>query len=744
VAHYSSRDLPTFYAISAFWAGQSGSLLLWGWLLALFAAVVVLQNRDRNRPLMPAVVGVLSGIELFFLVLMVFLSSPFQRLPSPLPDGHGLNPMLQNPGMIFHPPALYLGYVGFSVPFAFAIAALLTGRLDEGWIRTTRRWTLFSWFALTLGNLFGAQWAYVELGWGGYWAWDPVENASLIPWLTGTAFLHSVMIQEKRGMLKVWNVALIALTFALTIFGTFITRSGIISSVHSFGVSSLGPVFVVFLGVTVAGSIWLIYSRREMLRSRNQIEAILSREASFLFNNLLLVGMAFATFWGTVFPIVSEAVTGNKITVGPPFFNEVNLPIGLALLLLTGVCPLIAWRRSTGDNLRRNFLIPGGVGLLTGVGLLLLGVRDGYALLTFSLAAFVLTTIFLEFYRGARVRMRAAEEGAVRALTGLVGRNRRRYGGYIIHVGVALVFAGIAGSAFNRQVQARLKPGESAAVKDYTLTYERPVTFQERNKSVIAAEMTAYRNGQQVGRLVPEKAFYPQHGQPVSEVAIRSGFYEDLYVVLEGLDEEGTGTFQVFVNPLVGWLWAGGWMMALGTAVAIWPDRRRPRPSRLRAEESGPRREVAVASTAVALALALLLWAGPAGATPTVDEVAAGLACRCGCGMTAGNCTHDGCGSVTAIKKEVGEMLRAGRSKDEILAAFAAQYGDQALAAPPKRGFNLTAWILPFAAIGVGGLGLYAILSRWTSERRRPAERPVRPVDPKYAARLEQELKEFE
>jgi cytochrome c-type biogenesis protein CcmF len=355
VAQYTNRTLPMFYTISAVWAGQSGSLLLWAWLLCLFAAIVVWQNRRKNRKLLPYVLGTILFTAFFFFGLMVYATSPFARLPQPAADGNGLNPMLQNPGMVMHPPTLYLGYVGFTVPFAFALAALLANRLDAQWIRSTRRWTLFSWLFLTLGNLFGAKWAYVELGWGGYWAWDPVENASLMPWLTGTAFLHSVMIQEKRGMLKVWNLVLVILTFGLTIFGTFITRSGIISSVHSFGVSNLGPLFLIFLGAILLVALGLLWWRWPQLKSENQLEALVSRESSFLFNNLLLVGMAFAVFWGTIFPIISEAVRGVKITVGPPFFNQVNVPIGLALLALTGICPLIAWRKASERNLRRSF-----------------------------------------------------------------------------------------------------------------------------------------------------------------------------------------------------------------------------------------------------------------------------------------------------------------------------------------------------------------------------------------------------
>ncbi|NIR48235.1 heme lyase CcmF/NrfE family subunit, partial [candidate division KSB1 bacterium] len=455
VAHYSNRTLPMFYTISAVWAGQSGSLLLWAWLLTLFAAVVVWQNRYKNRELLPYVLGVILFTSFFFFGLMVYATSPFEPLPRPVVDGSGLNPMLQNVGMVMHPPTLYLGYVGFVVPFAFAIAAMITKNLDAQWIRSTRRWTLFSWLFLTLGNLFGAKWAYVELGWGGYWAWDPVENASLMPWLTGTAFLHSVMIQEKRGMLKVWNLVLIILTFALTIFGTFITRSGIISSVHSFGISNLGPLFLIFLGITLVGSFGLLWWRWPNLKSENRLDAVLSRESSFLFNNLFLVGMTFAVFWGTIFPIISEAVRGVKITVGAPFFNQVNVPIGLALLALTGICPLIAWRKASERNLHKSFTIPLSAGVLGANALFVLGVRSLYPLIAFSLAVFVMVTIILEFYRGANARAHSAQLIFVRAFWDLLMRNKRRYGGYIVHIGVVMIFVGITGSsAFQKEKAA--------------------------------------------------------------------------------------------------------------------------------------------------------------------------------------------------------------------------------------------------------------------------------------------------
>ncbi|MHB9090960.1 MAG: heme lyase CcmF/NrfE family subunit [Chloroflexota bacterium] len=389
VANYSSRDMDLIYKISAFWAGQEGSLLLWAWTLALFACLAVLQNRKRHQELMPYVQAVMMVNLAFIVGVLVFLADPFKVLPNVPADGQGLNPLLQNHGMFFHPTTLYLGYVGFTVPFAFAMAALIKGNLGDEWIRSTRRWTLVAWFFLTLGNLFGAQWAYVELGWGGYWGWDPVESASFMPWLTGTAYLHSVMVQQRRGMLKVWNLVLIIATYSLVLFGTFLTRSGILSSVHTFGQSEIGPLFLGFIGLTLAYSLGLLVDRLPQLRGEHELDSFVSRESSFLFNNLILVGAAFATFWGTVFPLISEAVRGVKITVGPPFFNQVNGPIFLALIVLMGICPLIGWRKASRDNLIRNFLYPLGAALLFTVAIYLLGIREGYALIAFGACAFV-------------------------------------------------------------------------------------------------------------------------------------------------------------------------------------------------------------------------------------------------------------------------------------------------------------------------------------------------------------------
>jgi cytochrome c-type biogenesis protein CcmF len=497
VSSYTNKGLPMLYTLSAFYAGQKGSLLFWGWILSMFSAVALFQNRKKNRQLMPHVLAVLMAVSFFFTFLMVFVTNPFETLNYVPLDGKGLNPLLQNPGMIFHPPTLLLGYVGFTIPFAFALAALISGHLGDVWIKTTRKWTIISWFFLTAGNLFGMEWAYVELGWGGYWAWDPVENASFMPWIVGTAYLHSVMIQEKRGMLKVWNIVLILLTFLLTIFGTFITRSGLIASVHSFGESTLGWFFLLFLVMTLLISLSLLIYRLPYLKSKNQLDSLFSRESSFLLNNLLFVGIAFAVFWGTLFPIISEAVRGIKITVGAPFYNVVVTPIGLALLLLTGICPLIAWRKTTLANFARKIVLI-------------------YPLTTLTFCIFVSTTLFLEFFNGTKTRHAAFDEGYPTAFWNLVAKNKRRYGGHIIHFGVVLIFMAFSASAFNLEKQVTLQPGESFEIKNYTLRYDGLSNYPTANRQKVVATLTLFNDRHKVGILSPEKSLYTGQDQPTT------------------------------------------------------------------------------------------------------------------------------------------------------------------------------------------------------------------------------------
>jgi cytochrome c-type biogenesis protein CcmF len=588
VANYSNRELDPFFKLSGLWAGQRGSLLFWAVLLAFFSAICVFLNRRRNREFMPYVVGILQGILAFFVVVLLFAAvNPFEQLGFTPVDGAGLNPQLQNYWMTIHPPVLYLGFTAFSIPFAFAVAALLTGRTDSRWIVLTRKWTLLSWFFLANGIVFGMRWAYEELGWGGYWFWDPVENASLLPWLTATAFVHSIMIQENRGMLKVWNMSLVVLTFLLTIFATFLTRSGLIESVHTFAQNtSIALIFLAFMGSILIASVVLIVYRLPVLRSENQIQSFLSRESAFLFNNLILLGAAFAVLWGTIFPLVSEAFTGEQISVGPPFFNRVNIPIGLVLLALTGIGPDIAWRRATRRNLKRNFAIPVAVGGLVAAVLWGLGARNGYALITFGISSFVLTIIGVEFWKGTRARARIEGEGFFSAILHLIGRNRRRWGGYIVHVGVVLIFTAFAGRAFEVEVRKTMNPGETVSVASpfghtYSLTYEGISSSREANFDRWAALLSIQKDGTAVGAMTTERRFYRVNQQMVTEVGIRSTMVEDLYVILADVEDfEGIVAndpdaqrivAQVMVNPLVGWIWYGGVILTIGSLIALWP-----------------------------------------------------------------------------------------------------------------------------------------------------------------------------
>src|SRR5881394_2097422 len=490
VAH-SNRDLSTFYKIAALWSGQEGSLLFWSFLLAVYVLSVLVTYRNKNGELMPYVGVVMAGVQIFFLTLNNFVASPFKVLASPgadgvmnyvaRADGSGLNPLLQYPEKVIHPPNLYSGYTGFTIPFAFALGALLARYPGEKWIHLTRKWTMIAWMFQSMGILLGAHWAYAVLGWGGYWGWDPVENASFLPWLTGTAFLHSVMMQEKRGMMKVWNVWLVFITFMLCILGTLLTRSGVVSSVHAFAQSNIGSWFVGFLSVVLATCLYAYFKNRDYLKSENQLDSIVSRESSFLFNNLVLLVACVAVLSGTLFPVFSEWFTGSRISVGAPFFNKVNIPLGLLLLFLTGVGPLLAWRKTSGESLRRNFAIPTAVGV-GGAGLvILLGARDFYAIVCYMLSAFVVATIAMEFYRGAKViRARSGASYPACAID-LTMRNTRRYGGYIIHMGMVFVFIGLGGAAFNRDVQKAMQVGQTMEIGPYTLMLQEVETKPERN-----------------------------------------------------------------------------------------------------------------------------------------------------------------------------------------------------------------------------------------------------------------------
>jgi cytochrome c-type biogenesis protein CcmF len=627
VATHSSTTTPTFYRAAAAWSSQEGSLLLWVLLLSLWSSLVLFLVRRRLRDVAPYATAVLLGFGAFFTGLLVFTATPFHTVATAPPEGTGLNPLLRHPSMMIHPPMLYSGYTLWAVPFAFAIGALVVRRVDADWIRATRRFALAAWFFLGVGILLGARWSYAELGWGGYWAWDPVENASLLPWLTGTAFLHSVMVQEKRGMLKVWNVSLILATGTLAILGTFLVRSGILDSIHAFGASTLGVPFVSLIGAMIAGSIYLVVSRRAVLRSEHRLDSLLSREAAFLGNNLVLVGLAFVVFWGTFFPLISEALTGTKAAVGPPWFNRYTVPLALVLVLLSGIGPVIAWRRATLANARRNFRWPVVAAAATLGILLAAGVTgSATALAMFVFGAFVVTVIGQEFARGVSARRAMTSEGPARALVSLVQRNRRRYGGYTVHVGMAVLFVGVAAStAFQHARDVRLSPKQTASVGGYQVTYVRATARPDyRGKRLervaLGADLDVRKHGHLVARLHTERGYYPSaapfasgslvqgifEGDATSEVGMRAGLTRDLWTAIQPdpeylgkvIDATASKTagqpaakqldvvgrllavyrqgafpaqFRLISSPLVTWIWLGGLIVFAGGLIALWP-----------------------------------------------------------------------------------------------------------------------------------------------------------------------------
>ena len=630
VATHSSTTTPLFYKLTAVWSSQEGSLLLWALLLSLWSSAILFLTRNRLREVAPYATAVLLGFGAFFVGIMVFLESPFASLAAPPAEGAGLNPLLRHPSMMIHPPMLYSGYTLFAVPFAFAIGALVTRRLGSEWIRSTRPFTLAAWLFLGFGIMLGARWSYMELGWGGYWAWDPVENASLMPWLTGTAFLHSVMIQEKRGMLKVWNVSLVLATGVLAILGTFLVRSGILESIHAFGASTLGIPFLVLIVTMIGGSIALVMSRAESLRSEHRLDSLLSREAAFLLNNLVLVALCFVVFWGTFFPLISEAVTGEEASVGPPWFDRYITPLALLLVLLAGIGPLIAWRRATAANLRRSFAFPVATGTACAVALVAAGVTGSVpALLMFAFGAFVLGTVSQELWRGVRARRAMSRDSVPAALVALVRRNRRRYGGYTVHIGIAVMFVGVAASsAFQQQRLVQLRPGQTERIGDYAVTYVQPTSrlvaaANGRLERIDLGARLRVRKGDGAARTLDTyKSYFPStdpslgpvsrffEGEATSEVALQAGLRRDFWAavgpdigrlrpivdrgdevladlpdqqldqvlgqVLGGLADRyaanpPAATFRFIASPLVSWIWLGGLIVLGGAGIALWP-----------------------------------------------------------------------------------------------------------------------------------------------------------------------------
>jgi cytochrome c-type biogenesis protein CcmF len=584
IAEHSNRALPWAYKFAALWSGQEGSLLLWAFLLSAYG--FVLRARHKVDVKLTAYAStILAGIQVFFLLLVNIAATPFSLVTGAIPvDGNGLNPLLQYPEMVIHPPMLYLGYVGFSVPFAFALGALMMRYPGEKWIHITRRWTMVTWLFLTVGIFLGMHWAYNVLGWGGYWGWDPVENASLMPWLTGTAFLHSVMMQEKRGMMKSWNVWLIFSTFMLSILGTLLTRSGLVSSVHAFAQSPIGNWFWIFLVITFAICLFTYIYNRDHLKTDHKLESLVSRESSFLFNNLVLLAACFTVLWGTFFPVLSEYVQGNKVTVSAPFYNRVAVPIGVFLLLLTGIGPVLAWRSTSIKSIRRNFILPGIVGLVVAIAIIPLGVhpwtifttdQEGafYSWLTFSLAAFVLTAIFSEFYKGARVIGQKSGQNLLASMVRLTRRNTRRYGGYIVHFGIVLIFIGLAGQAFNQSHEQTMNFKDSFVLGPYRVECLDYSQDSNPNYDTEFAMLNVYRGDKLVTKLAPELRVYAVNGQPSTIVANHSTLIEDLYVIYAGKDPAtGQPVIKAFLNPLVAWIWIGLLVTILGTGIALVPN----------------------------------------------------------------------------------------------------------------------------------------------------------------------------
>ena len=754
VQRVSDAALPLGYKIAAYWGGLDGSIMFWVFLLAVFGSTAVHINQERYRELIPWVVSVIAATEMFFIFLMVVHNNPFSTFLTPTPaDGQGLSPLLQNFYMAIHPPSLYVGFVAMTIPYAFGIAALITGHLDEAWLRAVWRWTMIGWLMLSFGLTLGMLWAYEELGWGGYWMWDPVENAALLPWFTATAFLHSVMVQERRGMLRVWNVTLVITTFFLTIFGTFMTRSGIVQSVHAFGEDKeLAFLFTIFMIAIIVFSFGLVIYRLPLLRSRHELDSWMSREAAFLANNWILLFSAFFVLFATMFPTLSEAVTGERLTVGPPFFNRWMLPIGLILLVLTGIGPLLAWRKSTWTNLSQQFLWPSLAALITAVALVAGGVRVWSSGVCFALCGFVFGTISQEFIRGAQVRRGVTGADIVTSMIGLVGRSRRRYGGYIVHLGIVLIFLGFAGEGFKQEEQVVLKPGQQVTVAHFTVRHDALRITSDAQKQMVTGHVSVFDDGKAVTTMRPARWFFSKkESEPTTEVAIRRGLGEDLYVVLAGYDAASqSATYAVTVNPLVNWIWLGFGIMALGTGIALLPER---------AFAFAAAKLPAGAAT-IPLIL-LLLLPRPAHAqhvenaqavlviprTPLERELQREIICMCGtCGRKRiGECT---CSMAAEMRDEVSRLVGEGKSREQVYEYYIAKFGSQEpLASPIDRGFNRLAWFVPYLVGTSGALGIALVALRWSrrppiAQGKSPAESA--PPDPDLDARLNDELRDLD
>ena len=754
VQHYSDSAQPLAYKIASYWGGLDGSIMFWVFLLGLFGAVAVYTNRERQRELIPYVVAIISTVQMFFIFLMVVHNNPFSTFLTQAPtEGKGLNPLLQNFYMAIHPPSLYTGFVAMTIPFAFGMAALITGHLDDSWLRAVRRWTMIGWLFLSFGLTLGMLWAYEELGWGGFWGWDPVENAGLLPWFTATAFLHSVMVQERRGMLRVWNVTLVIVTFFLTIFGTFMTRSGVVQSVHAFGEDrELAWMFTIFMIAIVTFSFGFVVYRLPLLRSRHSLDSWMSREAAFLANNWILLFSAFFVLFATMFPTLSEAVRGRRLTVGPPFFNKWMLPIGLILLLLTGIGPLLAWRKSTVRNLVEQFLWPSVACLVTGVAVYAFGVRVWTSGACFALCAFVVTTVLQELIRGAQVRKGATGTDIITAMIGLVGRSRRRYGGYIVHVGIVLMFLGFAGQGFHREEQVPLEVGQQTTVGPFTVRHDALRVTSDAQKQMVTADVSVFEGGKQIDTMHPARWFFAKHEEePTTEVAIRRAVSEDLYLVLGSYNvSTQEATYKIVINPLVNWIWFGFAVMALGTGLALLPES---------AFAFAAAKIPAGAATTSVLLLFLLIPASLRAQhienpqtiiippkSQLEKDLQSEIICMCGtCGRKRiGECT---CSDAAQMREEVARLVAEGNTREQIYAYYIAKYGSQEpLASPIDEGFNRLAWFFPYLIGATGAASIAVVAFRWS--RREPPQNteatPEPTEDPTLRERLNDELRDLD
>jgi cytochrome c-type biogenesis protein CcmF len=747
VQRTSDAAMPLAYKFSAYWGGLDGSIMFWVSLLAICGSLAIYTNRDRHRELMPYVVSVMAATEMFFIFMMIIHKNPFSTfMTTPPTQGKGLSPLLQNFYMAIHPPSMYVGFVAMTVPFAFGLAALITGHLDDGWLRAVRRWTMIGWLFLSFGLTLGMLWAYEELGWGGYWIWDPVENAGLLPWFTATAFLHSIRVQEQRGMLRVWNVTLVIVTFFLTIFGTFMTRSGVVQSVHAFGEDrALAAMFTVFMVLILVFSFgWVIY-RLPLLRARNEFDSWISREAAFLANNWILLFSAFFVLFATMFPTLSEAVTGDRLTVGATFFNRWMLPVGLILLTLTGVGPLLAWRKSTASNLFQQFTWPVSAFVVTAVALYAFGVRVWTSGLCFSLCAFVMTTITQEFIRGAQVRRAATGTDIFTALVGLVGRSKRRYGGYIVHVGVVLMFLGFAGDGFKLEEQQLLKPGEQLNVGRFTIKHDALRVTSDNRKQMVTGHVTVFENGKPIGSMQPAKwYFHRREEESTTEVAIRRAPSEDLYIVLAAYDASAqAATYTVTVNPLVNWIWFGFAIMALGTGIAMLPDR----------VFAFAVAKVPAGAVTTSLVLLLMLWPAAASAqssfVPKSSErrqLESDVMCTCGCHVSMTDCPMGpSCHGLQTLNPKLDAYFAKGMTRDQIRASLVAEHGGQdILMAPIDEGFNRLAWAFPYVVGILGAGGVLLLAKRWARQSGSTSELKPAATDAALNGRLDDELRDLD